>query len=146
MPRVSRKVIKKEMLQELDDYFVSLISGLVNPNQIRYFLNDFLTLEEKVMLAKRLMVHLMLENGYGSSQIENVVGVSRETIRIHRSIWSRGGQAYKRIIGRISKKEKSKRFWQKVEKILTPLDLALRSGTDMRARAKIYSGNWFDEN
>ena len=144
MPRVSRRVIKKEITQELDDYFVSLISTLVNPTQIRNFLNDFLTSEEKVMLAKRLMVHLMLENGYSSSQIESVIGVSRETVRTHRHIWTRGGQTYKKIIRKISKKEKLKRFWDKIEKILTPLELVLRSNTDMRARAKLYSGDWSD--
>lgn len=145
MPRASRKPIKKDVGIELEEHFASLISSLQNAKDIKQFFQDFLTKEEKTMLTKRLMLHLMFENGYKPFQIETVLSMSRETIRVHGNIWSRGGVVYKQIISKIAKREKAKRFWEKVEKILKPIDLALRSKTDMKARAKFASGNWFDD-
>lgn len=137
MPRVSRKVINKTINEELKEHFTSLISALTNTKEIEEFFQDFLTDEEKVMLAKRLMLHLMLENGYKIFQIETVLGISRETIRVHKNIWSRGGQTYRKLIIKIARREKAKHFWEKIEEILKPIDLALKSKTDMKARAKL---------
>ncbi len=145
MPRASRKPIKKTLNEELNSYFTSLISSLNRAEDIEQFFKDFLTLEEKKMLTKRLMLHLMLENKYKPSQIEAVLDMSRETIRVHGNIWSRGGIVYKKIIGKIAGKEKAKRFWEKVDKILKPIDLALRSKTDMKARAQFATGSWRNE-
>lgn len=145
MPRASSRPIKRAINQEIKNHFASLIAILTSPKEIEKFFEDFLREEEKIMLVKRLMIHLMLENGYRPSQIKTVLGVSRETIRIHQHIWTRGGEVYRKIIKKIAKKEKGTRFWEKVEKILTPIDLALRSKTDMRARAKFARGDWFAE-
>lgn len=145
MPRASRRPIKKDVATELEEHFASLISSLQHAKDIEQFFQDFLTKEEKIMLTKRLMLHLMFENGYKPSQIESVLGMSRETIRVHGNVWSKGGTVYKTIIGKIAKREKAKRFWEKVEKILKPIDLALRAKTDMGARAKFATGEWFDD-
>lgn len=145
MPRASKKPVRKNLNQELNNYFASLISSLNKEEEIEQFFNDFLTSEEKTMLTKRLMLHLMLENGYKASQIESVLGMSRETIRVHGYIWSGGGVVYKRIINKIAGKEKTKRFWEKVDKVLKPLDLALRSKTDMKARAQFATGVLLDD-
>lgn len=137
MPRVSRIPVNKSIKEELEEYFVSLISSLNNSNEIKQFFQDFLTKEEKLMLAKRLMLHLMLENGYKPFQVQQVLSISRETVRTHSNVWARGGSVYKKIIKKIAKKETAKRFWERVEKILKPIDLALRAKTDMKARAKL---------
>lgn len=145
MPRVSRKRIKKDLDSELKNHFSSLISSLNNSSEIEKFFEDFLTPEEKTMLAKRLMLHLMLENNYRVVEIESVLDISRETVRVHRNIWSRGGEIYKKIIRKIARKEKAAKFWKKVEKILRPIDLALRAKTDMKARAKLAGGIWSND-
>jgi uncharacterized protein YerC len=142
MPRASRREIDKEMQDELRDNFAYLISALHRSKEIENFLEDFLTHEEKTMLSKRLMLHLMLENGYKSSEIEAVLGVSHETIRVHKEIWSRGGEAYRKMIRKIAKREKTKEFWQKVEKILKPLEYAFQAKTNMKARSKLLNYPW----
>lgn len=145
MPRVSRVPINKNLSKELEDHFATLISSLLDSAEIEHFFQEFLTREEKIMLLKRLMLHLMLENGYKVSEIKSMLGMSKETIRVHKNLWIRGGNIYKNIISKLARKEKTKRFWQKVEKILTPVNLALRAKTDMRARAKFASGQWFED-
>lgn len=144
MPRASRRQIDKEMQEELQDNFAYLISTLHQSKEIENFFEDFLTREEKTMLAKRLMLHLMLENGYKSSEIAAVLSVSHETIRVHKEIWHRGGETYRKMIRKIAKREKTKEFWQRVEKILKPLEYALESKTNIKSRSKLLNYPWED--
>ncbi|MBI2420884.1 MAG: hypothetical protein HYV38_02260, partial [Candidatus Levybacteria bacterium] len=99
MPRASRRAVRKEVDLELKDNFASLISSLSFQEDIEQFFQDFLSKEETTMLTKRLMLHLMLENGYKTSDIQSFLSISKETIRVHKNIWSRGGVTYKKVIG-----------------------------------------------
>ena len=142
MPRASKKQLSKTIYEELDDHFSYLISSLQSPNDIDIFFNDFLSAEEKTMLTKRLMLHLMLESGYQTPAIKAVLGMSFETIRVHRNIWGKGGKTYKAMLQKLVKREKAKLFWKKVESILKPLNLALHAESDMKARAKLLNRNY----
>ena len=145
MPRASRKPVNKEIRKELSDNFAFLISSLSSASDINNFFETFLSDEEKTMLTKRLMIHLMLENHYEALQIAAVLGVSKETIRTHKIIWMIGGGVYKRVITKIAKREKTKQFWKKVETALQPLDLMLKAKTNMKARAKLLSGDYSED-
>lgn len=142
MPRASRRTVRKEIDLELKDNFASLISSLSASKEIEQFFQDFLTKEEGTMLTKRLMLHLMLENGYRTSDIQAFLSISKETVRVHRNTWSRGGITYKKVISKIARREKTRQFFKKIERMLKPIDLAMKSRNDMKARAKFASGNW----
>lgn len=142
MPRASKRFINRQLDEDLEEYFSILISNLNNPKEIESFFNDFLTSEEKLMLTKRLMLHLMLENNYKDFEIEQVLKISGETVRVHRNIWSKGGTAYKKVIGKIAGKQKTKLFWKKIEKMLKPLELALEAKTNMKSRARLASADF----
>jgi uncharacterized protein YerC len=142
MPRVSRKQLGIDIHNQLEDNFSFLISSLQNAKDIEDFFGDFFSSEEKTMLTKRLMLHCMLYAGYSTSQIHAVLGVSQETIRVHKHLFKNGGETYKKIIRKISDREKTKEFWSKVEEILKPVGLLLKSKSDMKARAKLLSGDY----
>lgn len=141
MPRASKIQLSKNIYEELQDNFAFLVSSLYKSADIEQFFQDFLTSEEKIMLTKRLMLHLMLEQGYSQSQIRAVLNISRETIRVHQHVWDKGGSTYRTIIQKIVKREKTKQFWQKIEALLEPLNLALKSKSNIKARAKLASGD-----
>jgi|WetSurMetagenome_2_1015567.scaffolds.fasta_scaffold95209_2 uncharacterized protein YerC len=145
MPRASKKPVSEKVMIELQDNFAYLVSSLSNSVEIQQFFNDFLSDEEKLMLSKRLMLHLMLENGYEAEEICAVLGITKETVRIHKTIRILGGSAYKTIIKKIARREKTKQFWKKVENALKPLDLMLQAKTNMKARAKLLSGDYSDD-
>lgn len=144
MPRASKRFLNKNVHRELQDHFAYLISSLQKSEDIERFFDEFLTREEKLMLSKRLMLHMMLENDYSISHIERVLKMSRETIRYHKHIWEKGGSIYRNIISKIVKRQKTKEFWKKVEEALKPVDLLMKSKTNMKARAKFASGDWYD--
>lgn len=138
MPRASRKPIRKEIQEELRDNFAYLISSLYISSEIELFFESFLTAEEKIMLTKRLMIHLMLKNSYEVGEICAVLGVSRETVRTHKGVWLIGNNKYKKIIEKIANRRKTKEFWKKVEKSLKPLEYFLTAKTNMKSRAKLF--------
>ena len=59
MPRVSKRKVSKKLAVELENQFVDLISLLKSPKYIRSFFQQFLTKEEKLMVIKRLMLHIL---------------------------------------------------------------------------------------
>jgi len=142
MPRASRRPVNKSVEEELQDNFSFLISSLTSAKDIQHFFETFLTPEEKVMLTKRLMLHLMVENRYSIDEISSVLSVSKETVYKHRNILLWAGKEYKEIIVKITTRRKVKVFWKKVEELLRPLELALDAKTNMKARAKLLSGDY----
>lgn len=142
MPRVSRAKLHPNKIEEIKEYFSFLIASLNNPGEIEDFLDGFLTKEEKLMLSKRLVLLMMLQKGYSSSIIRSTLHLSYESIRVYANLLPARNKLFKATIDRLIKREKSQEFWKKVDKLLAPLDLVRRAGTDMKARAKIYSGDW----
>ena len=140
MPRASRQPINKTLNRDLEESFSGLISSLQRPNDIKSFLNDFLTKEEKTMLFKRLMLHLMIEKGYESSKIQSTLGIRYETIRVHKNNWERGSEVYKSVLRKIASKQKARLIFKRIEAVFSRLDLAMRAKSDMKARAKFATG------
>ena len=85
MPRVSKRrelTFKKQKLF-LDDFY-SAVTSLKDKNEVRAFFNDLLTREEKLMLAKRFQIIMMLKLGYLWEEINERIKVTNETIAIFR--------------------------------------------------------------
>lgn len=142
MTRVSRLKLTKNRLEEIREYFSFLIASLNNSSEIENFLDGFLTNEEKIMLSKRLVLMMMIKRGYPPSAIQSILNMSYESVRTYTILLSTRNNMFQKTIERLIKRQKTREFLQKIDKLLKPLDLVLRSGTDMRGRAKIYSGDW----
>lgn len=142
MGRVSKSKLHEQQLREITDHFSYLISSLHASSEIENFFSDFLTKEEKVMLAKRLVLFMMIKRGYSPSAIQSALHMSYETVRNYTNQLSYKNQQFQKTIERLMKREKTKEFWKRVEKLLKPLDLAMKARTDMKARAKLASGDW----
>lgn len=142
MPRASKRPVNEQTSSELQDNFALLISSLTSSRDIRQFFETFLTEEEKIMLTKRLMLHLMLENKYTGTEIAAVLRLSRDTVRIHKLVWDSGGEVYKAIIAKLATKRRTNEFWKNVGKLLRPIEYSLQAKSNMRARAKLISRDY----
>lgn len=143
MPRASKRQLSKDIIVEIDNEFVNLISSLRTSQEIQEFLNNFLTKEEKTMLSKRLMLHLMLEKRYRTNNIENILKISRDTVSKHKGSWIVGGITYKKVLRKLIGKANTRKIIKKIDSKLNYLDLAIKSRSNMQARAKMYSGDVF---
>ncbi len=142
MPRASKFKFPEEKLQEIIEHFTQLISSLSRSKEIENFFDNFFTGEEKIMLAKRLVLLMMIKKGYGPTQIQSALHISYETVRIYTQQLQLKNEMYLKTIEKLLDREKSKEFWEKVDKILKPFELAMKARNDMKARAKFASGDW----
>jgi len=82
------------------------------------FLEDFLTPTEKMMLAKRLAVAVMLAKGYDYRAIRKTLKVSFHMVA-NVNLWLKyKGKGYQKVINWILREEKIEKFWQKVDDVL----------------------------
>jgi len=142
MPRVSRSTLSKKQLEEISQHFTYLISSLRYDKEIEDFLYEFLTTEEKTMLAKRIVMFMMLEKDYPEDSIKYILHLSHETIRTYRNSFKDKSPVFQKIIQKLIRREKTKVFFKKLEKILSIISTLSQSKTNMKARAKILSADW----
>jgi len=94
------------------------LADLKSSADVKEFLTDLLTPTEKVMLAKRLAIALMLIKSYDYSSIRSTLKVSPQTIGSV-SLWLKySGSGYRKSIERIIKKQKVATLIQNVENLL----------------------------
>src|SRR3989338_9202910 len=80
MPHVSSKKLKREHLQKLYNEFNGALEKSAKKSWIKFFLNDFLTQTEKIMLAKRFAVIYLLSKDVPTSYISESLCMSPTTI------------------------------------------------------------------
>lgn len=141
MPRASRKIINKHLEEELNQSFSYIISILRDRNEINTFLEYFMTAEEKKMLPKRLMLHIMLLNQVSDSEISSHLGMSYETIRTYKNSLNSMSEEYKKKIRQVLKRKEMNELLNKLNKKTERLDNFLKAKSSMKARAKVFSRN-----
>ncbi|KKQ87941.1 MAG: hypothetical protein UT09_C0007G0024 [Parcubacteria group bacterium GW2011_GWF2_38_8] len=80
MPHISSKKLKKEHLQKLYNEFSSALEKSAKKSWIKFFLGDFLTHTEKIMLAKRFAVIYLLSKNIPITYIAETLCMSPTTI------------------------------------------------------------------
>ena len=114
MPHISSKKLKKEHLEKLYREFGIALEKSAKKSWIKFFLNDFLTRTEKIMLAKRFAVIYLLSKDLPTSYISNALCMSPATI---------ARMSLKYEIGKYSSllktiKNDNENMWKILEKIL----------------------------
>ena len=118
MAQVSKYPISKEVEQRIFEIFSQTLSDLKDPIDINDFLQDFLSPIEKIMLAKRLSIAVLLAKGYEYEQIRKILRVSPPTIAQVAISLKYMGKGYKKVVEKILKEEKLQEFWQKVDDVI----------------------------
>ncbi|MEX2012898.1 MAG: hypothetical protein WD967_00670 [Candidatus Levyibacteriota bacterium] len=140
MPRASKFQFREEEFKKLQEQFSYLVSFLNNPSEIENFFNEFLTREEKTMLTKRLILLVLIKRNYPTQAIINLLHVSYETVRSYQNSFLFKSREFQKTLEKLVAREQTKELLSKLEKILEPIDLALKSKNNMKARARIASG------
>lgn len=141
MTRISRFRLNQKETQELTDHFSYLISTLTDKKEVENFLESFFTKEEKLMLTKRLILLMMIKKNYTPRVIQNTLHVSYESVRTYANQFPFKNTLFHKTIEKLIAREKTKEFWKKIDKLLKPFELALNAKRDMKARAKLMSGD-----
>jgi len=115
MPHISSRELKKEYQQKLYNELSDALEKSARRSWTKFFLRDFLTRTEKIMLAKRFAVIYMLSEDLPPTYIAEVLLMSPATI-FRMSLKYEIGK-YSSML-RSLKKDKNKDVWKILEEIL----------------------------
>jgi uncharacterized protein YerC len=136
MTQISRMPIHKSVEKRMFEIFTTTISNLKKPEDIEEFLHDFLSPVEKIMLAKRLAIAILLAKNYSYPSIQQILRVTPTTIATVSLSLKYSGKGYKKMVEKILSDEKRDNFWQKIEDVLASIPKA--KGSDWSYQRKIH--------
>ncbi len=91
MVRINKNLLPAKNIKSLNKQLDTVLGELA-PDKISVFLNGLIGPEERLMLAKRLAVIVMLKEGYSSYRIAETLKLSQSTIKNIQA--RRSGDAY----------------------------------------------------
>lgn len=147
MTQISRYPVHKDIEKRMFEVLRETISHLKKSEDIEDFLHDFLSPVEKIMLAKRLSIAVLLHKGYRYDSIAGILRVTPPTIATVSLLLKYSGKGYKKAVEKIALNEKMNEFWEKVEDMLSKIPNAKGSdwsyqrreyGKKKRARKKAF--------
>lgn len=118
MPHVSRKKVKKEILNKILDFLVLALTEIKEEKEMRLFLDSFFTSTEKVMLTKRLGVVYLLQQNVSKEKIATILSIGRPTIE-RMELWLNAeGEGYEIAMSILKKSARIDEFKQVFADIL----------------------------
>lgn len=99
------------------ELFWDSASRFKNAKEAEEFFLDLLTYTEKVVLAKRLAIAMLLIQGLGYGEIKELLKVSDPTVtRVRNQL--RSGEGFRRIAKRLSRQEIWRQLTEDFEKLI----------------------------
>lgn len=98
MPFISKRILNPKLEAKLFEIFFESLASLSNKSDIERFLFSLISPVEKIMLAKRLGIAMLLVKGYGQDEIREILKVSQETISKVSMTLNYRGDGYKMVI------------------------------------------------
>jgi len=118
MSQVSKYPVSKDVSDRMFEVFQMTISSLNQRQEIEEFFDEFLSPIEKIMLAKRLSIAVLLAKGYSYSSISSILRVTPRTIATVSLALKYRGKGYQKAVGKILSNEKMNEFFGKIEDLL----------------------------
>jgi len=118
MTQVSKLPLTKEVEERIFAVFLKTIADLKTPQEIKDFLDDFLSPVEKIMLAKRLAIAILLGKGYDYRSVREILRVTPGTIASVNLRLKYAGVGYKKIVEKTMREQKIGRVFDKVGNIV----------------------------
>ncbi len=110
MTQVSRMPLPKGLEEQMHRLFRRSFVHLQSETDVSSFLEDLLTPTEKIMLAKRLAIAVLLSKGHTQRDVGKILKVSLPTVNdVSYSLKYRGA-GYKKVIDKLNKDQ----LWQDI--------------------------------
>lgn len=94
MPHVSKFKLSKKSEEQLKRTLDLIFSKLTKEHETRSFLTSLLSPTEKLMLAKRLAIIILLNEGFSQTEIAGALHVTRETVSRVQLLYEMRGEGY----------------------------------------------------
>lgn len=115
MTQVSRIPLRKEVEQRVYEVLMESVAAAKSHDTVSRLLDDLLSPTERLMIAKRLSIALLLYKHYSQRTISKWLRVSLTTVNKVSFSMQIGQGGYRSIIESILRNEELKGFIQKIE-------------------------------
>ena len=123
MPQISKRPLKKELENRLYETLWAALAKLDKKESVSEFLEDILTFTERVMIAKRLAIALLLNRGWDQEAISRYLKVSTSTVQHVKTVFRFGGRGLQKVLDQLEQDKAWQEMWldlkQTLEEILT---------------------------
>ena len=115
MTQISKYPLRKEIEKRVFDVFLDSIVMVKTREKVDRLITDLLSPTEKIMLAKRLSIALLLYKKFDQRSIVRVLKVSLSTVsRISRSL-QHGSGGYVMVLASMMQKEEFQNYLEKLD-------------------------------
>lgn len=140
MAQVSKRPLRKEIYDQIFGLLPRILTESYSRDEAIKLLNDLLTPTEKIVLAKRLAIALLLAKEYGYEQIKEILCVSMPTVAMVNSNLKYKGEGYRHFVNRVLREQKIKKLLEKIEDLVMGVGASGGKGSgawrDLRRRIR----------
>jgi uncharacterized protein YerC len=115
MPHISKRFLEKNKYVEIHKQLYKAVFSLVRSGKTKLIFDELLTKTEKIMLAKRLTIIIMIDQKESIYAIENTLKVSPSTVARMQVQYDEG--EYKGLLEEIKQQNS---FFVQIQKIIPP--------------------------
>lgn len=105
MPQVSRYKLNQEAEEELRNQLELVLTKISKAEEMKFFLEALLTKTEKLMLAKRLALVVLLQEDLSDSKIAEALHLTRITVSKMRYFLESRGEGYEIALRKIAQEK-----------------------------------------
>ncbi|MBI2625536.1 hypothetical protein HY442_01520 [Candidatus Parcubacteria bacterium] len=145
MAQISRFRLSARVQEELVDTFLESLIRIDNKHFARCVLNDLFTPTEKIMIGKRILVAILLLQGYSYSDIIRSVKVAPATINGIKTTLSKSGEGFRALFlvlqgtladraARYRREERQEIMADRIGRLLSVLRLPVKGSKSDMAR------------
>ncbi|EKD87334.1 MAG: hypothetical protein ACD_36C00134G0003 [uncultured bacterium] len=134
MTQVSRIPLRKEVEQRVYEVLMESVAAATSKSTVSRLLDDLLSPTERLMIAKRLSIALLLLKKYDQRTISRWLKVSLGTVSKISLVLQKGHGGYQSVIGSILRKEELKALIEKIDAALA--NMLPQFGRDLRGWRK----------
>ena len=118
MTQVSRHPLPKTTWERISSLFLHSLATITNPTDLSTFLKDLLSLSERIMLAKRLAIALLLTKQQSYDSIRQRLHVTPGTIaKVQRQL-QEGHGGLQIGINKILVQQSNQALWEQLKNLL----------------------------
>lgn len=118
MTQVSKFKLRNDVWERIFDLFSESILSIKDRKELNGFLEDFLSPTERIMLAKRFAITVLLAKGNDYKSIGTLLRVTPSTIAKMNLLMKYGGKGLVPVVDKLLKRDATRIIWEEIKSLL----------------------------
>lgn len=115
--RVSQRELDTELEKKMFGVWLEALAVCRDEVSADELMRDLLTDTERIVIAKRMAIALLLSHGYGYTEVANILKVSPPTISKVKRWLDERGAGFRKVLSLMEEDEQLIGFWDRVERL-----------------------------